>query len=63
MLVVPLKQTRAIGGMDDSKSGAGNEFKMGLEHHTRKLPETTESMSKQLRRQLKPESDLGNVEG
>lgn len=32
MLIVPLKRTRAIGGMADSKSGAGTEFKKGLEH-------------------------------
>ena len=32
MLIVPLKQTRAVGKMANSKSGEGNEFKMSLEH-------------------------------
>lgn len=30
VLTVPLKQTRAIEAMVDSKTGAGNKFKLGL---------------------------------
>lgn len=32
MLIVPLKQTKVTEGRADSKSGAGNEFRMGLRH-------------------------------